>query len=143
MQKDTAPSVETNSGLNWAPWHRGRKHTCISHSSPVFDSQHFKAFFLLMLLSFIDGTAQNSRQRLDNVIQTHQVLVSGKPLLQKGPQRIVTNLLFHSGVALGVLDACAFGGECLGTEVATEQLDALKMFDKVWNQERLQHRSYT
>ena len=40
--------------------------------------------FLLMLLWFIDGTAQNSKQRLDSVNQTHLVLVSGyKLVLQK------------------------------------------------------------
>ena len=39
--------------------------------------------FSLMLLRFIDGTAQNSWQRLDYVNQTHLVLASGKLVLQK------------------------------------------------------------
>ena len=36
-----------------------------------------------MLLIFIDGTAKNSGQRLDNVNRTHPVLASGKLELQK------------------------------------------------------------
>ena len=40
-------------------------------------------FFLLMLLRFIYGTAQNSGQRLHNVKGTHLVLASGKLVLQK------------------------------------------------------------
>ena len=39
--------------------------------------------FLLMLLRFIDGTAYNSGQRLDNVNQPRLVLTSGKQVLQK------------------------------------------------------------
>ena len=39
--------------------------------------------FILMLLRFIDGTAWNSRQRLNNVNRTHLVLASGKLVLQK------------------------------------------------------------
>ena len=37
---------------------------------------------LLMLLRLIDGTACDSGQRLENVNQTHLVLVSGKLVLQ-------------------------------------------------------------
>ena len=36
-----------------------------------------------MLLRFINGTAQSSGQRLDNVNQTHLVLASGKLVLPK------------------------------------------------------------
>ena len=43
----------------------------------------FPRIFLLMLLTFIDWTAQNSGQRLDNVNKTHLVLASGKLVLQK------------------------------------------------------------
>ena len=39
--------------------------------------------FLLMLLRFIDGTAENSGQRLDNDNRTHLGLVGGKLVLQK------------------------------------------------------------
>ena len=35
-----------------------------------------------MLLRFIDGTVQNSRQWLDNANQTHPLLASGKLVLQ-------------------------------------------------------------
>ena len=45
-----------------------------------------------MLLRFIDGTAQNSGQRLHHVIGAHLVLASGKLVLQK---RIVTFILFN------------------------------------------------
>ena len=37
----------------------------------------------LMQLRFIDGTAKNSGQRLDNVYQSHLVLASGKLVRQK------------------------------------------------------------
>ena len=39
--------------------------------------------FLLILPRFIDGSAQNSGQRLDNVNRTHLVLASGKLVRQK------------------------------------------------------------
>ena len=42
-----------------------------------------KIFFLLMQLSFICCTTQNSRQRLYNVNQTHIVLASGRLVLRK------------------------------------------------------------
>ena len=38
---------------------------------------------ILMLLRFIDSTALNSGQRLDNFNQTHLVLASGKLAMQK------------------------------------------------------------
>ena len=49
----------------------------------------FSAFprtFHLMLLRFIDGTAKNSAQRLDNVNWTHLALASSKLVLQKSLQ---------------------------------------------------------
>ena len=55
-----------------------RLHTCFSPSSPGFDSQRAKEFFLLSLLRFIAGSAQRSGQKLDYVNGTHQVLASGK-----------------------------------------------------------------
>ena len=42
----------------------------------------FPKNFSLMLLRFIDGTAKASGQKLYNVNRTHQVLVSGKQVLQ-------------------------------------------------------------
>ena len=39
--------------------------------------------FLLMLLRFIDGTAENSGQRLEHVNLTHLGLAGGKLVLQK------------------------------------------------------------
>ena len=41
-----------------------------------------------MLLRFIDGNTKNSRQRLDNVSQTHLALASGKLVLQNKPKTI-------------------------------------------------------
>ena len=43
----------------------------------------FPITFLLMLLSFIEGSTSNSGQRLENVNGTHLVLASGKLVLQK------------------------------------------------------------
>ena len=43
----------------------------------------FPRIFLFMLLRFIDGTAKNSGQRLDNVKQTNLELASSKLVLQK------------------------------------------------------------
>ena len=39
-----------------------------------------------MLLRFIDGTAKNNGQRLDNVHRTHLLLAKGKLALQKNSQ---------------------------------------------------------
>ena len=44
----------------------------------------FPRIFILMFLRFTGSTNLNSGQRLDNVNQTHLVLVSGKVVLQKG-----------------------------------------------------------
>ena len=62
------------------------KQSCFSLSSPELESQSVQDFFILMLLLFIDGIAQNSGQMLDNVNQTHLVLASAKLLLQKPVQ---------------------------------------------------------
>ena len=62
--------------------HKGK--ILVSHSAaPGFDSRCSQEYFLLMLLRFIDGIAQNSGQRLDNVNRAHLVLASGKLVLQK------------------------------------------------------------
>ena len=77
-------------------WRRGciaqRFFTCLSTSSPRFDSQHSEIFFLLMLLRFIGSTAWNTGQMLDNVNRTHLVLASGKLLQQNNGSNIVTGL---------------------------------------------------
>ena len=56
------------------------------HSTPQVQFLVFLRFFLLMLLSFIDGIALNRGKSLDNNNQTHQVLASSKLVLK--------NLLF-------------------------------------------------
>ena len=54
-----------------------------SHPAPPGSILGGPRIFLLMLLRFINGTAKNSRQRLDNVNQTHLVLAIGKLVQQK------------------------------------------------------------
>ena len=43
----------------------------------------FQRIFILMLVRFVDGTAKNSRHKLDNYNPTYLVLASGKLVLQK------------------------------------------------------------
>ena len=50
-----------------------------------------------MLLRFLDGTAKNREQRLDNVTQAHPLLASGKLVIQK-----------HITKALAILFAIGF-----------------------------------
>ena len=52
-----------------------------------------------MLLIFIDGTAQNSGQRFDNVNQTHLVLASCKLVL---PEKMLSHILSTNGEIYGL-----------------------------------------
>ena len=57
--------------------------TAVLPSNPEFESRHSQEFFSIWLLRFIDGTAENTGQRFDNVNRTHLVLASGKLEVQK------------------------------------------------------------
>ena len=78
------------------------KHTCFSPSSPGFDSQHSKNISEEKIIDVAEVNQlhwlEESGQWLENVGQTHLVLASSKPVLQKGD--LVT---IHVPVVQGVL----------------------------------------
>ena len=81
--------------------------TAVLPSNPEFDSRHSQEFVSIWLLRLIDGTAENTGQRLDNVNRTHLVLASGKLVVQKNyifyfmKKPVFSEVLHKNNISLG------------------------------------------